>query len=110
VTYAAKLRREEARLDWRQPAGVLERQVRAFDPWPVAAGEIAGESLRIWSARAIELDHHAAPGSVLAAGRNGIDLACGHGALRVTAVQRAGGKRIGTLDYLNARPELRQPR
>jgi methionyl-tRNA formyltransferase len=73
----------------------------------VAEGEIAGEPLRIWAAHAIELDHHASPGRVLAAGRDGIDLACGTGALRVTAVQRAGGKRIGAIDYLNARPELR---
>jgi len=63
--------------------------------------------LRIWAAHAIERDHHAAPGSVLAASRDGIELACGHGALHVTAVQRAGGKRIGAADYLNARPELR---
>jgi methionyl-tRNA formyltransferase len=110
VTYAHKLDKAEARLDFGQSAIELERQVRAFDPWPVAEGEIAGEPLRIWAAQAIELDHHATPGSVLAAGRDGIDLACGHGALRVTALQRAGGKRIGAIDYLNARPELRQPR
>jgi methionyl-tRNA formyltransferase len=107
VTYAHKLEKAEARLDFSRPAPELERQVRAFDPWPVAEGEIAGEPLRIWAARAIELDHHAVPGRVLAAGRDGIDLACGTGALRVTAVQRAGGKRIGAVDYLNARPELR---
>jgi len=107
VTYAHKLDKAEARLDFSRPALELERQVRAFDPWPVAEGEIAGEPLRIWAAHAIELDHHAAPGRVLAAGRNGIDLACGTGTLRVTAVQRAGGKRIGAIDYLNARPELR---
>ncbi|HEV2681262.1 MAG TPA: methionyl-tRNA formyltransferase [Rhodanobacter sp.] len=110
VTYAHKLDKAEARLDFSRPAVDLERQVRAFDPWPVAEGEIAGEPLRIWAAQAIELDHRATSGSVLAAGRDGIDLACGHGALRVTALQRAGGKRIGALDYLNARPELRQPR
>jgi len=110
VTYAHKLDKAEARLDFSQSAIELERQVRAFDPWPVAEGEIAGEPLRIWAAQAIELDHHTTPGSVLAAGRDGIDLACGHGALRVTALQRAGGKRIGAIDYLNARPELRQPR
>ncbi|GGY30102.1 methionyl-tRNA formyltransferase [Rhodanobacter panaciterrae] len=109
VTYAHKLDKAEARLDFSRPARELEQQVRAFDPWPVAEGEIAGEPLRIWAAQAIELDHHATPGSVLAAGRGGIDLACGHGALRVTALQRAGGKRIGAVDYLNARPELRQP-
>jgi methionyl-tRNA formyltransferase len=108
--YAHKLDKAEAKLDFFQPAFELERKVRAFDPWPVAEGEIAGEPLRIWAAHAIEFDHHAAPGSVLAASRDGIDLACGHGALRVTALQRSGGKRIGTLDYLNARPELRQPR
>jgi methionyl-tRNA formyltransferase len=110
VTYAHKLDKAEARLDFGQSAIELERQVRAFNPWPVAEGEIAGEPLRIWAAQAIELDHHATPGSVLAAGRDGIDLACGHGVLRVTALQRAGGKRIGAIDYLNARPELRQLR
>jgi len=108
VVYAHKLDKAEAKLDFGRPAIELELQVRAFDPWPVAEGEIAGEPLRIWAAHAIELDHHVVPGSLLAAGRNGIDLACGHGALRVTALQRAGGKRIGAVDYLNARPELRQ--
>lgn len=108
VIYAHKLNKAEAKLDFNRPALELERQVRAFDPWPVAEGEIAGEPLRIWAAQAIELDHHATPGSVLAARHEGIDLACGRGALRVTALQRAGGKRIGAIDYLNARPELRQ--
>jgi methionyl-tRNA formyltransferase len=110
VMYAHKLDKAEAKLDFNRSAVELERQVRAFDPWPVAEGEIAGEPLRIWVAQAIELDHHAAPGEVIAASREGIDLACGHGALRITALQRAGGKRIGAVDYLNARSELRQPR
>jgi methionyl-tRNA formyltransferase len=108
--YAHKLDKSEARLDFSRTAIELERQVRAFDPWPVAEAMIAGETVRIWSAQVLEIDHLAVAGSVLAAGRSGIDIACGHGALRVTAVQRAGGKRIGALDYLNARPELRQPR
>ena len=109
VTYAHKLDKAEAKLDFSRPAIALERQVRAFNPWPVAEGEITGERLRIHAAHAIELEHHAAPGSVLTAGRDGIDLACGQGALRVTAVQRAGGRRIGAADYLNARPDLRRP-
>lgn len=108
VTYAHKLDKAEAKLDFSRPAIELERQVRAFDPWPVAEGEIAGEPLRIWAAQAIALDHHAAPGSLLKAGREGIELACGTGALRITALQRAGGKRISAMDYLNARPELRR--
>ena len=110
TTYAHKLDKAEAQLDFTRPALELERQVRAFDPWPVAEGTIADEPLRIWAAQAIEREHQAAPGSVLAASRDGIDIACGAGTLRITAVQRAGGKRIGALDYLNARPELRRAR
>lgn len=110
VTYAHKLDKAEAKLDFGRPALELERQVRAFDPWPVAEGTIAGESLRIWAAEAVATEHHAVPGTVLAAGRDGIEVACGDGALRITAIQRAGGKRIEARDYLNARPELRQAR
>lgn len=107
VTYAHKLDKAEAKLDFARPAIELERTVRAFDPWPVAEGVIAGESVRIWAANALERLHGAAPGTVLAANREGIELACGEGALRVTALQRPGGKRISAADYLNARPELR---
>ncbi len=84
--------------------------MRAFDPWPVAEGEVAGESVRIWAAQAIELKQPATPGQLMAAGRDGIELACGEGALRITALQRSGGRRISAIDYLNARPELRQLR
>ena len=107
ATYAHKLDKAEARLDFQLPAIELERTVRAFDPWPVAEGAIAGENVRIWAAQALDRQHDAAPGSVLTASRDGIDLACGAGALRVTAVQRPGGRRISAADYLNARPELR---
>jgi len=100
VTYAHKLDKAEARLDFTRPAIELERQVRAFDPWPVAEGDVAGETLRIWAARAIE--GSGAPGSVLGMSREGIDIACGEGVLRVTALQRAGGKRITAADYCNA--------
>lgn len=110
VTYAHKLDKAEAKLNFHRPAIELERQVRAFDPWPVAEGDIAGESLRIWAAQAIAREHHAAPGSVLSTGRDGIEIACGEGSLRVTSLQRAGGKRIGATDYLNARPDLRTAR
>jgi methionyl-tRNA formyltransferase len=110
VMYAHKLEKAEARLDFSRPAVALERQVRAFDPWPVAEGELAGEHVRIWAAHAVEQSHNAAFGSVIAAQRDGIDIACGGGMLRVTALQRAGGKRITAADYLNARPELRSAR
>jgi methionyl-tRNA formyltransferase len=110
VIYAHKLDKTEAKLDFNRPAAELERQVRAFDPWPVAEGIIAGESLRIWAAQAIKIDHHVNAGTLLAADREGIDVACGHGALRVTSLQRAGGKRVSAADYVNAHAELRLPR
>jgi methionyl-tRNA formyltransferase len=100
VTYAHKLDKAEARLDFHRAAIELERQVHAFDPWPVAEGDVNGELLRVWAARAIE--GSGAPGSVLHISREGIDVACGDGALRITALQRAGGKRITAADYLNA--------
>ncbi|MDQ0009063.1 methionyl-tRNA formyltransferase [Luteibacter jiangsuensis] len=108
VVYAHKLDKAEARLDFSLPATELERKVRAFDPWPVAEADVAGERLRVWSARAIEGVPGVPAGEVIAASRAGIDVACAEGTLRLTAVQRAGGRRIGAADYLNARPELKR--
>jgi methionyl-tRNA formyltransferase len=107
VSYARKLEKHEARLDWQQPAEQLARRVRAFSPWPVAEAELAGERLRIHRACALELDHAAPPGTVLRAGRDGLDVACASGALRLLEVQRAGGRPLPIADFLNARPELR---
>lgn len=109
VTYAHKLDKAEARLDWSQPAGVLARKVRAFEPWPVAEAPVAGERLRIHGASALALDHAAEPGSLLAAGREGIDIACGEGALRLRLLQRDGGRAISAADFINARADLRTP-
>ncbi|MET0328548.1 MAG: methionyl-tRNA formyltransferase [Luteimonas sp.] len=107
VTYAHKLDKAEAALDWSMPAQTLADTVRAFNPWPVAEAEVAGERLRIHAATALPLAHGRAPGSVLFAGRQGIDIACGEGALRLQRVQRAGGRAIDVADYLNARSDLR---
>ena len=109
VTYAHKLEKEEARLDWSQSADLLARKVRAFEPWPVAEAVVAGERLRIHGGIAIDLNHHAVPGTVLAASRQGIDIACAQGALRLRVVQRDGGKAITAADYLNARRDLVLP-
>ena len=107
VEYAAKLDKAEAVIRWSDAAVAIERQVRAFDPWPVAEAEIAGERLRIWAAQALPDGSAAAPGSLVGAGRDGLDVATGSGLLRITEVQRAGGRRLPVRDYLNARPELR---
>jgi len=109
AVYASKLEKHEARLDWTQPAEVLARKVRAFEPWPVAEAQLAGERLRIHGAIALPLAHRAAPGTILAANRQGIDVACGEGALRLRVIQREGGKAITAADYLNARRDLVTP-
>ncbi|RTQ87811.1 MULTISPECIES: methionyl-tRNA formyltransferase [Stenotrophomonas] len=107
VTYAHKLDKAEARLDWALDAGALARTVRAFNPWPIAEATLAGERVRIHGAVALDEAHGQVPGTVLAASRDGIDIACGQGALRLRVLQREGGKAITAADYLNARRDLR---
>ena len=107
VTYAHKLDKAEARLDWTRPARALADTVRAFDPWPIAEAELAGERVRVHAAQALPLAHDRVPGTLLAAGRDGLDIACGDGALRVLRLQRAGGKVVAAADYLNARQDLK---
>lgn len=107
VCYAHKLDKAEAKLDWSQSAIQLERQVRAFNPWPVAEAEIAGERLRVYAANALDEGGQKAPGDVIAAHADGLDIACAGGVLRVVEVQRAGGRRMSVRDWLNARPDLR---
>ncbi|BAV99974.1 methionyl-tRNA formyltransferase [Streptomyces sp. NPDC005318] len=106
VTYAHKLDKAEARLDWSRPAAALANKVRAFNPWPMADALLAGERVRVHGAVALRLEHRAEPGTVLLAGRDGIDVACGEGALRIRVLQREGGKAITAADYLNGRRDL----
>jgi len=111
ATYASKLDKAEAKLDFTRPADELERKVRAFDPWPVAEADLAGERVRIWAAQRLETEAGAgrrdAPGTILAASKHGIDVACGEGVLRILKLQRTGGRAITAADYLNARADLR---
>ncbi len=105
--YAKKLEKAEARLDWQAPAIVLERKVRAFNPWPVAQAELFGQTLRIWDAKAISdpIISGVEIGSIIKAQRDGIDVVTGDGILRLLTVQRAGGKAISVGDFLNAHPK-----
>lgn len=102
VTYARKLDKGEANIDWQQDARVIERQVRAFNPWPVAQAQYENKSLRIWNARAMD-SSDGLPGTVVAAGKQGIDITCGHGCLRLLEIQLPGGKRLDAAAFLNAR-------
>ena len=107
VTYAHKLDKQEAKLDWTLAAEVLANKVRAFNPWPVCEAHVHGERLRIHQALAIPLDHKQIPGSILMANQHGLDIACSQGAIRLLQVQREGGRMISIADYLNAHPALR---
>ncbi len=102
ASYAAKITKQEARIDWTRPAEQLARQVRAFNPWPVAFAELGADPLRIWQAHALLGDAGAAPGVVVEAGKAGIDVATGAGCLRLLQVQLPGAKPVSTADFLHA--------
>ncbi len=101
--YAAKLDKAEAVLDWQRPAIELERQVRAFNPWPVAQTGFKGEVMRVWQARRLDETHSAPPGTVLRAGKAGIDVAAGSGVLRLLQVQLPGKRPMDAAAFVNAR-------
>ena len=101
VTYAAKLDKQEAVLDWSKSAIELERRVRAFNPWPVAETTFRGKTLRIWRAQAFERSEGGEAGSVLICDRK-LDVQTGQGALRLLEVQMPGGKRMAAQAFLNA--------
>ncbi len=107
VTYAHKLDKQEAKLDWSASSQTLANRIRAFNPWPVCEAQVNGERLRIHHAVSIPLAHKQTPGTVLMANQHGLDIACGEGALRLLQVQREGGRTISITDYLNAHPALR---
>jgi methionyl-tRNA formyltransferase len=105
ATYAPKIGRAEAAIAWTNPAVVIERQVRAFDPVPGAHARFNGSPIKIWRASAVEGSADASPGAVLSATAEGVDVACGRaGALRIRELQRAGGKRLAALDFLRGHP------
>jgi methionyl-tRNA formyltransferase len=102
ATYAHKIEKSEAAIDWCLPAAVIERRMRAFDPFPGASTTLGELSLKCW--RAELCIGQAAPGQVLAVDDAGITVACGHAALRLTELQRPGGKRIASRQFLQGTP------
>lgn len=103
ATYAHKLSKDEAKLDWSRPAVELERAVRAFDPWPVCHTTLSGEPLKVWAARLGE--GKGEPGKILDASRDGLLVGCGEGSLLLTRVQLPGGKPLAFADLFNSRRE-----
>jgi methionyl-tRNA formyltransferase len=102
ATYAAKLTKDEARIDWTAPAEQIDRQVRAFNPWPVAYTQWDGRALRIWRAEPLAASSPASPGTVIACSREGVDVAAGRGALRVLELQAPGKRAMAAGEFLNA--------
>ena len=109
ATYASKLRREEAEIDWRLDAAAIARRVRAFNPANVCQTTVDGQALRVWLAEAADSATGAAPGSILRSDRHGILVACGTAAVLLTQLQLAGGKVMDAQALLNGRGELFRP-
>lgn len=110
-TYATKITKEEAKINWQKSAIEIDRIIRAFNPWPIAYSEIDQHTVRIWQAIPIaEYDRQTEltkiPGSIIAAGKNGIDVTTGSGILRILQLQLPGKKVLPVKDILNAHADL----
>lgn len=109
VTYAEKLSKEEARVDWTLSAAQLERCIRAFNPWPMSWFEIEGQPVKVWAASVIADAADAAPGTILDVSKQGIRVATGDGILNLLSLQPAGKKAMSAQDLLNSRREWFMP-
>ena len=109
ATYAKKLSKEEAFIQWHDSAEQIARNVRAFNPWPVAWTKIDSQNIKIWSADAIDYPTIDAPGTILQADKQGIIVATGNGALRINTLQIPGKKAQPSADVVNARKAWFEP-
>ena len=106
ASYAAKIIREEARLDWSKSAICLQREIRAFNPWPGSFAQLGEKQIKIWSARLTDTpaDTAVTPGTILAATPDGIRIGCGEGVLNISELQKPGSRRMSCGDFLNGTP------
>lgn len=111
ASYAEKIQKPEAQLDWEQDAIVLDRQIRAFNPFPVCYSVLGDQRVKIWAASTSTGDnlHDTVPGTIQAADSNGLLVACGQGQLRITQLQLPGGRALPVAQILNANRELFTP-
>lgn len=109
ASYAKKLSKDEARMDWKMPASQLERNIRAFNPWPVAWTVADGNNIKVWQATVLTESIDVAPGTVLRADKKGIVVATGEGALSIQTLQIPGKKAMSAADVINARSSWFEP-
>ncbi len=108
ATYAAKVSRADARIDWTQPAAYIDRQIRAINPVPGAEARVGEELIKVWLAEPVEMQ--AAPGELIASQGGGLIVGCGQGALRLLEIQRPGGRRMPAAEFLRGKPLRRTGR
>ncbi len=102
ANYAHKLEKQQAKIDWQQPAVDIDRMVRAFNPWPVAFSELDGKPLRVWQTQLTDSKSQAQPGTIEAADANGLAVATADNLLLITQLQPAGKRMMATADFVNA--------
>ncbi len=107
--YASKLSKTEGHIDWATDATAIERLIRAFNPWPGTYTDLGDQRIRIHEARALVTDSDAFPGTVVHRDRDGIDIACGNGTLRITRLQLPGSRAQSVNDLINGGKELLMP-
>lgn len=105
ATYAHKLTKEEAIINWSDSAEQIERNIRGYQPWPVATTQLAENTIKIWQANVINESTDAAPGTILSADKNGISVATGNGILNILQLQPPGKKPMSASDFVNGRGE-----
>ncbi len=105
VTYAAKIDKHEALIDWSMAATLLARRIRAFDPFPGAHTLRHGQPMKIWAAQVLPQTSQQAPGAVLQSSEQGLDVACGEGVLRLLQLQKPGGKRLAFAELLRGQAD-----
>jgi methionyl-tRNA formyltransferase len=106
VTYAAKIEKSEARIDWTRSAQAIDQQIRAFNPSPIAETSLLGESLRIFSAQVADLASSGEPGTVIEVRQDSVVVQCGQGRLALLGVQRPGRRVVAAKDLAHSRPLL----
>ncbi|WP_434357651.1 methionyl-tRNA formyltransferase [Parasalinivibrio latis] len=109
ATYAKKLSKEEARIDWTMDAAAIERCIRAFNPWPMSYFEVSEQNVKVWKATVKTEATDQAPGTIIAADKKGIEVATGNGTLVMTSLQPPGKKAMQAHELLNSRREWFEP-